>query len=140
MVRPSAWKPLAERGAKTLSGYFEKRGEQWLVNYRMDPVRSEYLSRHDALKDFDSGILFSNIDMVCNTVPLDRIVPRLDEIAERPDEAEILDLMTHEQYFWPFYSAYLRDHPQRVETAIRWATDRGYEPVFLHEGFLGLPV
>ena len=140
MVRPSAWKPLAERGAKTLSGYFEKRGEQWLVNYRMDPVRSEYLSRHDALKDFDSGILFSNIDMVCNTVPLDRIVPRLEEIAQSPDEAEILDLMTHEQYFWPFYSAYLPDHPQRIETAIRWATDRGYEPVFLHEGFLGLPV
>ena len=140
MVRPSAWKPLAERGVKTLSGYFEKRGEQWLVNYRMDAVRSEYLSRHDALKDFPSGILFSNIDMVCNTVPLDRIVPRLEEIAQSPDQAEILDLMTHEQYFWPFYSAYLADHPQRIETAIRWATDRGYEPVFLHEGFLGLPV
>jgi hypothetical protein len=58
----------------------------------------------------------------------------------KPDQAEILDLMTHEQYFWPFYSAYLPDHPQRIETAIRWATDRGYEPVFLHEGFLGLPV
>ncbi len=140
MVRPSAWKPLAERGVKTLSGYFEKRGEQWLVNYKMDAVRSEYLSRHDALKDFPSGILFSNIDMVCNTVPLDRIVPRLEEIAQSPDQAEILDLMTHEQYFWPFYSAYLADHPQRIETAIRWATDRGYEPVFLHEGFLGLPV
>ena len=138
MVRPTAWKPLADRGVKVLSGYFERRKDDWSVNYRMDPVRSEYLSRHDALKDFPSGIVFSNIDLVCNTVPLDQILPRLDEIGKDPNQAEIIDLMTHEQYFWPFYSNYLPDHPQRIETAIRWAADRGYEPVFLHEGFLGL--
>ncbi|NLX98150.1 MAG: twin-arginine translocation signal domain-containing protein [Rhodopirellula sp.] len=140
VVRPSAWKPLAEHGVKVLSGYFQKQRDEWVVNYRMDPTRSEYLSRHDALKDFPSGIVFSNIDMVCNTVPLDRIVPQLDEIARDPNQAEIIDLMTHEQYFWPFYSNYLPDHRQRIETAIRWATEHGYEPVFLHEGFLGLPV
>jgi len=138
MVRPSAWKPLAERGVKVLSGYFEKRGDEWRVNYRMDPVRSEHLSRRDALVDFPSGIVFSNIDMVVNSTPLDRIVPELEKIAEDPNQAEIIDLLTHEQYFWPFYSHYLPDHAQRVETAIRWVTEHGYEPVFLHEGFLGI--
>jgi hypothetical protein len=48
-----------------------------------------------------------------------------------------MDLFTHEQYFWPFYMNYVPDHPQRVETAIRWVTERGYKPVFFHEGFLG---
>jgi len=139
MVRPSAWKPLAERGVTVLSGYFEKRGDEWGVNYRMDPVRSEYLSRHDALVDFPSGIVFSNIDMVVNSTPLERIVPELEKIAEDPNQAEIIDLLTHEQYFWPFFSHYLPDHARRVETAIRWVTERGYEPVFLHEGFLGIP-
>ena len=142
MVRPSAWKPLAERGVTVLSGYFVRRegtwGE-WFVNYRMDPVRSEYLSRHDALKDFPSGIIFSKIDIVCNSVPLDQTVPTLEKIAEDPNQSEIFDLMTHEQYFWPFYSHYLPDHPQRIEAAIRWVTERGYEPVFLHEGLLGGP-
>jgi hypothetical protein len=139
VVRPSAWKPLAEQGVRVLSGYFQQQNDQWTVNYRLDPQRSEYLSRHDALKDFASGMVFSKIDMVCNTVPLERIVPLLEEVGRDPHQNEILDLMTHEQYFWPFYSHYLPDHPQRIEAAIRWATEHGYEPVFLHEGFLGLP-
>ncbi len=137
-VRPSAWKPLAEHGVKVLSGYFRKRGEEWPVCYRMDPTRCEYLSKHDALKDFGSGIVFSKIDMICNTVPLDQILPQLEAIGQDPNQAEIIDLMTHEQYFWPFYRAYLPDHRERIETAIRWAAERGCEPVFLHEGFLGL--
>jgi hypothetical protein len=53
------------------------------------------------------------------------------------ETAEILDIFTHEQYFWPFYSHYLPDHVQRCETAIRWATEHGYEPAFFHEGLLG---
>ena len=137
-VRPSAWKPLAERGVKVLSGYFIPHGDDWPVSYRMDPVRAEYLSRHDALKDFPSGIVFSKIDMVVNAVPLDRIVPRLEEIGQDPNPSEIFDLMTHEQYSWPFFSHYLPDHAQRIEAAVRWVTERGHEPVFLHEGFLGL--
>ena len=48
-----------------------------------------------------------------------------------------LDLFTHEQYFWPFYRNYLPDHPQRLDTTLRWVTDHGYKPVFFHEGFLG---
>ena len=36
----------------------------WDVNYLLDDERSEYLSRHDALKDFESGIVFSRIDIV----------------------------------------------------------------------------
>ena len=137
-VRPSAWKPLADRGVKVLSGYFVRRGDDWPVSYRMDSVRAEYMSRHDALQDFPSGIVFSKIDMVVNTVPLDRIVPQLDQIGQDPHQSEILDLMTHEQYSWPFFSIYLPDHAQRIERAIRWATERGHQPVFLHEGFLGL--
>lgn len=138
VVRPTAWKPLADRGVKVLSGYFERSGDQWVVNYRMDAERSEYLSRHDALKDFASGIVFSKIDMVCNNVPLAEVVPALERVAQDTNRAEILDLMTHEQYFWPFYDNYLPDHAQRVEAAIRWAAEHEYRPVFLHEGFLGL--
>jgi hypothetical protein len=50
-----------------------------------------------------------------------------------------MDLFTHEQYFWPFYHHHIPDHFARLETAIRWVTELGYEPVFLHEGFLGAP-
>jgi len=78
MVRPEAYKPLYERGVRALSGYFRKNASGvWDINYRLDDARSEYLSRHDAWKDFDSGIVFSKIDIVINSTPLERIVPTL---------------------------------------------------------------
>lgn len=139
MIRPETYKPLYERGVRALSGYFRKNASGvWDVNYRLDDVRSEYLSRHDAWKDFESGIVFSRIDIVINNTPLDRIVPTLAPLPKDPNTAEIMDLLTHEQYFWPFYRNYLPDHPARMDAAIRWVTENGYKPVFLHEGFLGV--
>ncbi len=139
MVQPSARKPLAERGVRVLSGYFRRDNGIWDVNYLFDDHRSEYLSRHDALVDFDSGIIFSRVDIVCNSTPIDHIVPTLEPLADDPNTAEIMDLFTHEQYFWPFYSNYIPDHAKRLETAIRWVTEKGYKPVFFHEGLLGGP-
>ena len=139
MVRPEAYGVLAQRGVRVLSGYFDNAGGKFDVNYRVDDRRSEWLSRHDALVDFPSGLVFSRIDLVCNLVPLDQIEPRLKKVVGDPNTAEIVDFLTHEQYFWPFYVNYLPDHPQRLDRAIRFVTERGYKPVFLHEGLLGAP-
>jgi hypothetical protein len=139
MVQPTALKPLYERGVRVLSGYFRRSNGAYDVNYLFDDVRSEYLSRHDALMDFESGIVFSRVDIVCNSTPVEQIVPTLAPLAADPNQAEIMDLFTHEQYFWPFYSNYIPDHFQRLDTAIRWVTEHGYQPVFFHEGFLGGP-
>ncbi len=136
MMRHSAFKPLASRGVRVLSGSF-KSGNRYDVNYRWNDTVSEYLSRHDAWKDFESGLVFSLCDIVCNNVPVDRTAATLEASAKDPNTAEIMDLFTHEQYFWPFYKRYLPDHPQRLDAAIRWVTEHGYKPVFFHEGFLG---
>ncbi len=141
MVRPepAVFGALARRGVRVLSGYFQQVDGKWDINYRLDDRRSEYLSRHDALVDFQSGIAFSKIDIVCNLVPNEKIVPALEPVVRDPNTAEIIDILTHEQYFWPFYVNYIPDHPARLDTAIRFVTERGYKPVFLHEGFLGAP-
>lgn len=139
MVQPEALKPLFENGVRALSGYFRRLGGDWDVNYSLDDARSEYLARHDALVDFDSGIVFSKVDIVCNNTPIERIVPTLEPLTKDPNQAEIMDIFTHEQFFWPFYSHYLPDHFQRLDTALRYVTEQGYKPVFFHEGFLGGP-
>jgi hypothetical protein len=87
--------------------------------------------------DFQSGIVFSKIDIVCNNTPIERVAPTLEPLSQHSDTAEIMDLFTHEQYFWPFYRNYVPDHAQRLDAAIRWVTEHGYKPVFFHEGFLG---
>ena len=130
-------KSLNEQGVRVLSGYFHQRGGKWDINYGIDGTRSEYISQHDILKDFDSGIIFTNDDIVCNSVPIDQIVETLDSLAENPNRAEIMLLLTHEQYFWPFDKSFIPDHEQRLDLALRWVTERGYKPVFFHEGLLG---
>lgn len=134
MTRPEAWKALYDHGARLLSGYFVD-WNGWDVNYNLDDLRSEWLSRHDLLKDYDSGMVFSKVDMVVNNTPLDRIVPQLDTVMADPRQGEIIDFLTHEQYFWPFYHRYLPDHPQRMERAIAYATQHGYQPVQLQDEF-----
>lgn len=140
MVQPAALPRLYDHGVRALSGYFDRGPQGWDVNYWLDDARSEYLSRHDALKDFATGLVFSRVDIVCNTTPREQIQATLEPLSADPNHAEIMDVFTHEQYFWPFYVAHLPDHAQRLDTAIRWVTERGYQPVFFHEGFLGAPL
>jgi hypothetical protein len=137
MVQPHALSVLALRGVKVLSGFFSVHSGNYDVNYLLDDARSEYLTRHDALMDFESGIIFSRVDIVCNNTPVEKVVSTLEPLTRDPNQAEIMDLFTHEQYFWPFYVNYKPDHAQRLDAAIRFVTERGYEPVFYHEGLMG---
>ncbi len=139
MAPRSTWPVLVERGVRVLSGYFRRAEEsgRYDVNYLLDAARSEYIRRHDALMDFEAGLTFSRVDLVCNTKPVEQIVPILEALARDPNTAEVMDLMTHEQYFWPFYRNFIPDHADRLDAALRWVTEHGYRPVFFHEGFLG---
>lgn len=138
MCPPCCLPKLKERGVTVLSGFFrpgyDGRAD---VNYNLDEERSDTIYREGALMDMETGIVFSRVDVVCNAVPIEHITEILDRNPGSPIKAEITDLFTHEQYFWPFYRNYVPDHFERLETAIRWVTEHGYEPVHFHRGFLG---
>ncbi len=152
MLLPAALPTLTRRGVKSLSGFFvplhgggysaeghqEGASAPFDINYQLDATRSEYLSRHDAMMDFASGITFTRCDIVCNNTPPQQVASILAPLADDPNQAEIMDLLTHEQYSWEFYPNHISDHRSRIETAIRFCSERGYEPVFMNEGFLGL--
>jgi len=137
MTRHSVFKPLYNHGVRVLTGGFWHVGNTWDINYNWDDVHSEYLSKHNAWKDFESGIVFSLNSHCCNLVPVARTAAALEAATKEPNTAEIVDIVTHEQYFWPFYMNYIPDHFQRLDTTLHWVTERGYKPVFFHDGFLG---
>ena len=139
MVQPDALKALRGYGVRVLSGFDYPSNYGHDVNYWLDDAKCEHLTNHDALMDWDSGIVFSKCDIICNNTPVDQVVPALAPLVDDPNTAEIMDLFTHEQYFWPFYRRYVPDHAERLDAAIRWVTEQGYKPVFFHEGFLGAP-
>ncbi|MFC2086689.1 hypothetical protein ACFLSA_00795 [Bacteroidota bacterium] len=138
-LHPTALKPLADRGIRVLSGYFTKnsRGD-WVASYTLEDEIRDYIARHDGYMHFESGIIFSKVDIVLNEISsIDTVIPTLSSLAENPDTAEVMDLFSHEQGSWSFHSQYKPDHKQRLETAIRWVTEHGYKPVFFDDGFLG---
>ena len=138
-IRPATYTPLAAHGVTVLSGYFIRyQGGDYYVHYQMDVPRCDYLNKHDFLLDVDSGIVFSKMDMVINLVPLQDVVPTLEKTIADPNTAEFVDLMTHEQYFWPFYKNYIPDHWDRLDRAFAFLTERGYRPVFMNDPPLGL--
>lgn len=137
-VQPSAYQPLADRGVRNLRAGFRPVTNGWVQNYNMDIVRSEHIATKGPIRDFESNINFMKSAICSNLVPLAQTIPTLEEVRQNPGRAEVLYLMTHEQYFWPFYSNYLPDHFERLDTAIRWATDHGYKPMFFQKGLLGV--
>jgi len=107
------------------------------VAYYLDDEKTRYLSTHDYWKDMRTGIIFIRHDIVINTLKLDEIEPHLNEVAKNPHQSEIMELMIHEQYFYPGTRYYQPDFKEKVMTAIEWVTKRGYKPVFYDEGFIG---
>ncbi|MDD4869295.1 MAG: hypothetical protein PHR77_01950 [Kiritimatiellae bacterium] len=137
-VKPEAYKTLYDRNVRVLSGYFIKsRDNRWPVCFQLPDAPCEYLSNHDGWMDYNSGLIFSKVEFVVNGTPLDQILPKLEKALANPNTAEVIDLLTHEQYFWSFYKNYLPDHPKRLDRAFAFLSERGYKPVFLDDGFYG---
>lgn len=133
----AAARALRSEGIRTMVGYFDVRNGIPSVGYYLTVPQLRYLMGRDYWKDTREDITFVRHDIVINTVPLDRIDPHLEKIAADPHQSEVMELMIHEQYFYPDYVAYEPDYRQRVERAIQWVTRRGYRPVFYEDGFLG---
>jgi len=136
-----ACRAVRDRGIKGLCGYFVLKDGAPAVSYYLDTAHAEHLSQRDCWKDTKEDLIFIRHAMVCNmryAQPPD-IGPYLEELVANPYQGEVLELMVHEQYFYPEYQVHLPDYEERCDTAIRWVTENGYEPVFYSEGFIGTP-
>ena len=149
MVHPRALHVLVERGVRVLTGVFigeRAPGNEPDIQFRtadigyfQDTETALYLETKRVLYDFEQGLVFSRGDFCANLVRLDDVVPRMEAACNSPIDRDTLDLMTHEQYFYDYYRNYIPDHRERVETALRYVTEQGYQPVFFNDGFMGNP-
>jgi len=132
-----AARALREEGVKVLLGVDAFRDDLLYNGYYLSIPQFHALLGRDYWKDTAEDILFLHHDIVLNHVPPDKVAAFLDRVASDPHESEVMELIIHEQYFYPEYRGYEPDFQQRVERALEWVTRRGYKPVFFGEGFLG---
>ncbi|MCX6362140.1 MAG: hypothetical protein NT029_20285 [Armatimonadetes bacterium] len=120
---------LRAEGVRGLVGYFNMDQGRPSVAYYLNAEQTEHLSQRDAWVDASLDLVLVRHDAVLNLLPVAGVVPHLEAVAGKPHEAEVLELMIHEQYFSPTYAGYQPDAWQKVESAVRWASERGYAPV-----------
>lgn len=142
MARPSAFGELHKRGVRLLEGQFvsprtgitdDGEAERITdVGYFRNLNDATYIEEKRYLYDFRYNLLFWRNDCTANLWSVDQIKNMVGSV-----QRDTIGLATHEQYSFPRYFNYLPDHFERMETAIRTAHERGYKPVYFHEGILG---
>ena len=126
---------LRDQGYTILAGYFNVDDNKAPVSYYLNEEQRRHLKNRFIWRDNKEGIIFSRIALVINTVKLEQINPYLDDVW-KTYSPRYLDLMIHEQYFYPHYRAYQPDWREKVMTAVKWAHDKGFRPGFLKESVL----
>lgn len=130
-----ACRALRDQGYPVLAGYFNVDDKLPAVSYYLNEEQRRHLKTRFIWRDNKEGIIFARMALVVNTVKLDQIVPYLDNV-KKTYHPRYIDLMIHEQYFYPNYVSYQPDWREKVMTAVKWAIDNGYKPGFLKESVL----
>lgn len=147
MIRPDGMKELVKRGVRVMTSQFinpktaleeaQRSSHLCDIGFFQNLRECLYLARERMLYSFEQELLYLRGTLICNYWTPRQILQILEECQNAQEHNEIISLETHEQYTFPYYFNYLPDHMERMETAIRRVTDKGYAPVFFAEGLLG---
>ncbi|GAB3795205.1 hypothetical protein GCM10028819_10880 [Spirosoma humi] len=123
---------LRDAGYVGQLGYFNVDDELPPVSYYLNVEQRRHIKKRFVWHDNQEDITFIRSSIVIDKTELSDIVPHLDSYANKPSGLPpFVDLLVHEQYFYPFYEAYQPDFRDRILAAVKWATDKGYTPAFL---------
>jgi hypothetical protein len=132
-ARVEGCRALRDCGYKALTGYYNSEDGKPVVSYYLDAEKANHVTNRSIWCDNEEGLIHKKIHMVINSYPLNEIVPLLAKIKTDKIKSSFIDLMIHEQYFYPSYHAYQPDFREKVMAAVKWASDNGYKPSFLSD-------
>jgi hypothetical protein len=126
-------KALRDLGYKGLLGYFNVDDELPAVSYYLDVEQRRHIKKRFVWKDDREDMVFVRSSIVIDKTALADIRPHLDGHRAGGGLPPYVELLVHEQYYYPFYFNYQPDFMDRIRTSVRWAVDNGYQPKFLEE-------
>jgi len=140
-VPPDCYKVLADRGVKMLQtrGRRPDSTKPKLCDYHLPDSILEYLCDNQGWMHFGSGLIFYNgmAATTCEWTPVDQVGPSILSRIGVPATSHLVNIVGHEQYWWPFYKNFVPDLYERWSTAFRFVLDRGYKPIWIEDGFFG---
>jgi hypothetical protein len=127
---------VKDLGYKALLGYFNVDDDLPAVSFYLGVDQRRHIKKRFVWKDNKEDLVFFRTSIVIDKTDLDNIRPHLDGYRQRGGLPPYVDLLVHEQYYYPFYFNYQPDFRERILTAVRWAQENGYTPRFLEECLL----
>lgn len=124
---------LRDLGYKGQLGYFNVDDDLPPVSYYLDVDQRRHIKKRFIWKDTREDIVFIRSSIVIDKTDLSNIRPHLDSYRPTGGLPPYVDLLVHEQYYYPSYFNYQPDFMDRIRTAVGWTVDNGYEPKFLEE-------
>ena len=120
---------LKDLGIEMLLGDFSynSEGERYL-DYYLDAEQFEQVRTHCFYRDEESDMQFCCCDIVLDCFNPEAIGPELDRQAALYPNRRFIDILIHEQYFYPDYKNHRPYYRQLIETGIEWCMAQGYEP------------
>lgn len=133
-VNTEGARALRTAGYKGLLGYFNVDDDQPSVSYYLNTEQRRHMKKRFIWKDESEDIIFIRSSMVLDRTKKEDIVQGMNHYGNTPSGLPpYVDYLIHEQYFYPDYVAYQPDYFDKIETAVKWAYEHGYEPAFLDE-------
>lgn len=114
-------------------GYFNVDDNLPSASYYLTAPQRRHLKKRFVWRDTAEDITFVRASIVIDTKKLEDVQPHLDSHERNGHKPPYLDLLVHEQYFYPFYFNYQPDFRDKIRAAVQWAKDNGYTPQFLSE-------
>ena len=132
---------LRDRGIENVVALFDVQGYkgECTTGYYHARGHCAYCDTRGAWHDPETALTFVRCTSVVNALEAEDIDAALEARTSTPHTGEMVELLIHEQYFRKEFAYYQPSVTDKVRTALRWVTDRGYEPVFWSDGFLGTP-
>lgn len=126
---------LRDRGIENLIGLFTPGGDPptCTTGYYLSIDQCRFCDSRAFWVDPETRLRFIRCTSVINTLPLAEVEPFLTARSATPETAPMVELLIHEQYFRKELEYYQPDVCDKVRAALRWATSRGYKPVFWGE-------
>lgn len=126
---------LRTLGYQNLAGYFEFDNEgNTMVAYHYPKDLVAYVGNRDFWRDTEEDITFCRIDRVLN---LDKTVAGnmkfVKEVFSSPTRGKFIELMIHEEYFYPDYGAYIPEFGNIVYESCKWLKEQGYKSAFIQD-------
>ncbi len=124
---------MRDAGYATQVGYFNVDDNLPSASYYLTVPQRRHLKKRFVWRDTAQDITFVRASIVIDTKKLEDIKPHLDSHEENGLKPPYLDLLVHEQYFYPSYFNYQPDFRDKIRAAVQWAGENGYTPQFLSE-------